>query len=57
MSGRRLAGWLRRALRDAGRAALGFLRGFTGLAMASRATDAAARRALEEEAARRPRCC
>jgi hypothetical protein len=44
-------------LADAGRALHGFLRGFTGLASAPPATRAAARRALEEAAARRPRCC
>jgi hypothetical protein len=43
-------GSLARALRD-------FLRGFTGLAAAPPATDAAGHRAREAAAARRPRCC
>jgi hypothetical protein len=45
------------ALADVARAARDFLRGFTGLATAPRAMDAAARRQLEEAAERRPRCC
>jgi len=57
MSGIALSHVLLRALRDAARALRDFLRGFTGLAAAPTTADAAGRRALEEEAARRPRCC
>jgi hypothetical protein len=57
MSGSVIAHGLLRALRGAARALRDFLRGFTGLAAAPRTADAAGRRALEEEAARRPRCC
>ena len=57
MSGSALSHVLLRALRDAARALHDFLRGFTGLATAPTTADAAGRRALEEEAARRPRCC
>jgi hypothetical protein len=53
-----------RALRTFGRAARDFLRGFLGLSGTPGAAPtpdgagpAAARRALEERAARRPRCC
>jgi len=57
MSGSGVAHGLLRALRGAACALRDFLRGFTGLARAPKAADAAGRRALEEEAARRPRCC
>ncbi len=46
-----------RILRSAGRALRDFVRGFTGLATAPAAEDASGRRALEEQAGRRPRCC
>ena len=45
------------ALRGAARALRDFARGYTGLATAPPVATAAGRRALEEEAARRPRCC
>jgi hypothetical protein len=57
MNARAFAAMLARTLRGAAGAARGFLRGFTGLASAPPAADAASRRALEEAAARRPRCC
>jgi hypothetical protein len=57
MSGGALPHALLRALRDAARALREFDRGFTGLAAAPAAVDAAGRRALEEAAERRPRCC
>jgi len=55
---------LRRLLRGTGRALAGFLRGFLGLGgtpgarpLAPSADAEAARRALEERAARRRSCC
>ena len=57
MRGESVAHDFLRALRCAAQALRDFVRGFTGLAKAPRAVGREGRRALEEEAGRRPRCC